>query len=99
MVNDPFADPMTQTAQGILQHVGIKTAYSKIYPAENPDYKAGAGQVAASGAQLVVMGTVDAPTVSAFITAFQRRSSRRSAPRTPPGSSSRTAGTPGCRTR
>ena len=73
MVNDPFADPMTQTAQGILQNVGIKTVYSKIYPAENPDYKAGADQVAASGAQLVVMGTVDVPTVSAFITAFQRQ--------------------------
>jgi len=73
MVNDPFADPMTQTAQGILQNVGVKTVYSKIYPAENPDYTAGADQVAASGAQLVVMGTVDVPTVSAFITAFQRQ--------------------------
>ena len=73
MVNDPFADPMVQTAQGILQKAGIRTVYSKVYPAENPDYKAGADQVAATGAQMVVLGSVDVPTVSAFITAFQQQ--------------------------
>ncbi len=73
MVNDPFADPMTQTAQAILQHAGVKTVYAHIFPAENPDYKAGADQVAATGAQAVIMGTVDVPTVSAFITAFQQQ--------------------------
>jgi len=73
MVNDPFADPMTMTAQGILQKAGVKTVYSHVFPAENPDYKAGADQVAATGAQMVVMGTVDVPTVSAFITAFQQQ--------------------------
>ena len=55
-VNDPFADPMTETAQGILQKAGVKTVYSKVFPAENPDYKAGADQVAATGAQMVVHG-------------------------------------------
>jgi branched-chain amino acid transport system substrate-binding protein len=73
MVNDPFADPMVQTAQGILQKAGIKTVYSHIYPAENPDYKAGADQVAATGAQMVVLGSVDVPTVSAFIKAFMQQ--------------------------
>jgi branched-chain amino acid transport system substrate-binding protein len=73
MVNDPFADPMTQTAQSILSKAGVKTVYSHIFPAENPDYKAGADQVAATGAQMVIMGTVDVPTVSAFITAFQQQ--------------------------
>jgi len=72
-VNDPFADPMTATAQGILQKAGIKTVYSKVFPAENPDYKAGADAVAATGAQLVVLGTVDVPTVTAFITAFRQQ--------------------------
>jgi branched-chain amino acid transport system substrate-binding protein len=72
-VNDPFADPMTQTAQGILQKAGVRTVYSKVYPAENPDYKAGADNVAATGAQMVVLGTVDVPTVSAFITAFEQQ--------------------------
>ncbi len=73
MVNDPFADPMVQTAMGILQKAGIRTVYNHIYPVENPDYKAGADQVAATGAQMVVLGSVDVPTVSAFITAFQQQ--------------------------
>ena len=36
MVTDPFAVPMVQNAQKILQNAGIKTVYSKIFPAENP---------------------------------------------------------------
>ncbi|MFI5066661.1 MAG: amino acid ABC transporter substrate-binding protein [Streptosporangiales bacterium] len=72
-VNDPFADPMTEAAQSILQKAGIKTVYSKVFPAENPDYKAGADAVAATGAQLVVLGTVDVPTVTAFIQAFEQQ--------------------------
>jgi len=73
MVNDPFADPMVQTVQGILQKVGIKTVYSEIYPGASQDYKAGADAVAATRAQMVVLGSVDVPTVSAFITAFEQR--------------------------
>jgi branched-chain amino acid transport system substrate-binding protein len=73
MVNDPFADPMTQTAQDILQKAGVKTVYSKIFPAENPDYKAGADAVAATKAQLVILGTVDVPTVTSFIQAFEQQ--------------------------
>ena len=73
MVNDPFADPMTQTAQAILQKAGVKTVYSKIYPAENPDYKAGADAVAATNAQMVVLGAVDVPTSAAFIQAFEQQ--------------------------
>jgi branched-chain amino acid transport system substrate-binding protein len=73
MVNDPFADPMTQTAQAILQKAGVRTVYSKIYPAENPDFKAGADAVAATGAQMVVLGSVDVPTATAFIQAFEQQ--------------------------
>lgn len=73
MVNDPFADPMVQTAQSVLQKAGVRTVYSHIFPAENPDYKAGADQVAATHAQMVVMGSVDVPTVSAFMTAFRQQ--------------------------
>src|ERR1039458_10365600 len=72
-VNDPFADPMTEAAQAILQKTGIKTVYSKVYPAENPDYKAGADAVAATGAQMVVLGAVDVPTSSAFMQAFEQQ--------------------------
>jgi branched-chain amino acid transport system substrate-binding protein len=73
MVNDPFADPMAQTAQAILQKAGVKTVYSKVYPAENPDFKAGADAVAATGAQMVVLGAVDVPTSAAFIQAFEQQ--------------------------
>src|SRR5580704_4188827 len=73
MVNDPFADPMTETAQAILQKAGVKTVYSKVFPAENPDYKAGADAVAATNAQMVVLGAVDVPTSAAFIQAFQQQ--------------------------
>src|ERR1022692_249941 len=40
MANDPFADPPVQAAQKILQSAGIKTVYSKIFPAEVSQYKA-----------------------------------------------------------
>jgi branched-chain amino acid transport system substrate-binding protein len=72
-VNDPFADPMTESAQAILEKAGVKTVYSKVYPAENPDYKAGADAVAATGAQMVVLGSVDVPTATAFIQAFEQQ--------------------------
>jgi branched-chain amino acid transport system substrate-binding protein len=72
-VNDPFADPMTQNAEAVLSKAGIRTVYSKVYPAENPDYHAGADNVAATGAQMVVLGSVDVPTVNAFITAFEQQ--------------------------
>src|SRR5262249_35002495 len=85
MVNDPFADPMTQTAQAILQKAGVKTVYAHIFPAENPDYKAGADQVAATGAQLVILGTVDVPTVTAFMTAFAQHHSTQNTLAATPG--------------
>ena len=73
MTNDPFADPPVQTAQKLLEAAGIKTVYSKIFPAEVSAYKLAADQVAASGAQMVVLGSTDAPTVSAFMQAFEQQ--------------------------
>ena len=73
MANDPFADPPVQVAQQLLQQMGIKTVYSKIFPAEVSAYKVPADQVAASGAQMVILGSPDVPTVSAFITAFKQQ--------------------------
>jgi branched-chain amino acid transport system substrate-binding protein len=72
-VNDPFADPMTETAQAILQKAGVETVYSKVYPAENPNYKAGADAVAETNAQMVVLGSVDVPNTTAFIQAFEQQ--------------------------
>ncbi len=73
MANDPFADPPVQAAQAALSTLGVRTVYSKIFPEEVAGYKAPADQVAASGAQLVVLGSVDVPTVSAFVQAFEQQ--------------------------
>jgi branched-chain amino acid transport system substrate-binding protein len=73
MANDPFATPPVQLALSKLAPAGIRTAYEKIFPEEVADYKAPADDVAASGAQLVVLGSTDVPTVSAFMSAFEQQ--------------------------
>jgi branched-chain amino acid transport system substrate-binding protein len=54
----------------ILQGAGVKTVLNKVFPAEVSDYTAIAGQVASSGAEAVLLGSVDVPTVSAFVHTF-----------------------------
>jgi branched-chain amino acid transport system substrate-binding protein len=73
MEDDPFADPPVQLAQQKLQALGVKTVYSKIFPAETASYKPAADQVAATGAQAVVLGSPDVPTVAAFMQAFEQQ--------------------------
>jgi branched-chain amino acid transport system substrate-binding protein len=73
MVTDPFAVPMVQNAQAILQKAGVKTVYSKIFPAENPAYKAGADQIAALKPDMVVIGSPDVPGVQSVMQAFQQQ--------------------------
>jgi branched-chain amino acid transport system substrate-binding protein len=73
MADDPFADPPVQKTQATLQRAGIKTVYSKIFPAEVPDYAPAANNVASSGAQMVVLGSTDVPTVGAFMKAFEQQ--------------------------
>ncbi|HEY0719416.1 MAG TPA: amino acid ABC transporter substrate-binding protein [Streptosporangiaceae bacterium] len=73
MANDPFATPQVQRTQGQLQPLGVRAAYSRVFPEEVADYKAPADDVAASKAQAVVLGSTDVPTVSAFMTAFEQQ--------------------------
>ena len=73
MADDPFADPPVQLAQQRLQALGVKTVYSKIFPEEESSYKPAADQVAATGAQAVLLGSTDVPTVSAFMQAFEQQ--------------------------
>jgi len=73
MADDPFADPPVQLAQQKLQALGMKTVYSKIFPAETASYKPAADQVAATGAQAVLLGSTDVPTVAAFMQAFEQQ--------------------------
>jgi branched-chain amino acid transport system substrate-binding protein len=72
MASDPFADPPVETAQKALQAIGIRTVYSKVFPEEVSAYRAPAVQVAASNAQMVVLGSTDVPTVSTFMQAFEQ---------------------------
>jgi branched-chain amino acid transport system substrate-binding protein len=73
MAQDPFADPPVQLAETLLTSLGVKGVYTAPpFPEEVADYKAPADQVAASGAQLVVLGSTDVPTVQAFMQAFEQ---------------------------
>jgi branched-chain amino acid transport system substrate-binding protein len=69
-VDDPFTQPQIPVAQKILQAAGVKTVLSKVFPAEVTDFTPIASQVASTHADLVVLGAVDVPTVSAFTHAF-----------------------------
>ena len=73
IVNNPFTIPPEQRAQKQLEAAGVKTVYSKVLPEELPNAKSVADQVAASGAQAVFLGSVDVPTVAAFMKAFQQQ--------------------------
>ena len=73
MAQDPFADPPVQLAQTELQKLGVQTLYSNVFPEEVTSYKGPADQVAASGADLVVLGSTDVPTVQAFMQAFEQQ--------------------------
>jgi branched-chain amino acid transport system substrate-binding protein len=69
-VNDPFTQPQIPPAQAILQQAGVKTLSSKVFPAEVTDFTPIATQVASTKADVAVLGSVDVPTVSAFVHSF-----------------------------
>jgi branched-chain amino acid transport system substrate-binding protein len=69
--NDPFTQPVVQVAQKLIGK-SLKTVYNKVFPAEATDYTAIADAVAATKPQVVVLGSVDVPTVSAFMQAFEQ---------------------------
>ena len=71
--DDPFTQPQVDTARQLLEQEGIKTAIPEIvYPAETTDYNPIADKIIASGAQVVVVGTL-LPDVSAFIQRFKQQ--------------------------
>jgi branched-chain amino acid transport system substrate-binding protein len=73
MAQDPFADPPVQLAQTLLSNLGVRTVYSNIFTETESAYKAPAEAVAASGAQLVVLGSTDVPTVQTFMQVFEQQ--------------------------
>ena len=73
MAQDPFADPPVQLAQTLLSRLGVQTVYSQVFPEQVSAYKGPADQVAGTGASLVVLGSVDVPTVAAFMHEFEQQ--------------------------
>jgi branched-chain amino acid transport system substrate-binding protein len=73
VIDNPFTIPPEQRAMKQLESAGVKTAYYKVLPAEVPDFKSAADQVVASHAQAVLLGSVDVPTVAAFMQAFEQQ--------------------------
>jgi branched-chain amino acid transport system substrate-binding protein len=70
--DDPFTQPQVDTAKALFEKQGIKTASYQVYPAETTDYNPIADKIIASGAQVVVVGTL-LPDVSAFIQRFKQQ--------------------------
>jgi branched-chain amino acid transport system substrate-binding protein len=68
--NDPFTQPQLPPAEKIMAAAGIKTVYSTVFPAEVTDFTPIATQIASKKPDVVVLGSVDVPTVSAFVHTF-----------------------------
>jgi branched-chain amino acid transport system substrate-binding protein len=70
--DDPFTQPMIDRVRQLLEQGGVKTASYQVYPAETTDYTPIAQKVIASGAQLVVLGSM-LPDMIAFVQAFRQQ--------------------------
>jgi branched-chain amino acid transport system substrate-binding protein len=68
--DDPFTTPPVQLAQSKLEALGVQTVYSKVFPEEASSYKPQADIVAGKKPDIVVLGSIDVPTVSAFMAEF-----------------------------
>src|SRR5262249_60477381 len=66
-------DPAGAAAEGAAGTGGRQAPVLKVLPAELPNATSDANQVAASGAQAVLLGSVDVPTVAAFMKASQQQ--------------------------
>jgi branched-chain amino acid transport system substrate-binding protein len=69
-VNDPFTQPQIPVAESILTAAGVKNLGYTLFPAEVADYTPVATKMAGTKADVAVLGSVDVPTVSAFVHAF-----------------------------
>ena len=88
MVDDPFADPPVEVAQDTLAKAGVSTVYDNsgqpgstaklLEPNSSgtvpgPVLTAAADKVIAANPQIVVIGSVDVPTVSGILNEFKRQ--------------------------
>lgn len=70
--DDPFTQPQVDTAKQYLEQAGVKTVSYQVYPAETTDYTPIAQKMIASGAQVIVTGTL-LPDIVAYIQAFKQQ--------------------------
>src|SRR5947209_2181235 len=70
--DDPFTQPQVDTARKLLEQGGVKTVSSQVYPSETTDYTPIAQKMIASGAQVIVTGTL-LPDIVAYIQAFKQQ--------------------------
>ena len=74
MAQDPFADPPVQLAQTLLSKLGVKTVYNQApSPRRLRTTRPRPTRWPATGADLVVLGSTDVPTVAAFMQAFEQQ--------------------------
>lgn len=66
-----FTSSQFPVARKILSQAGVKTVYTKVFPTETTDYTPLADAVAASKAQVMLLGSVEATTVAAFMDDFE----------------------------
>ncbi len=74
-VDDPFADPPVTTTMNLLHAAGVKTVYQNSAhpadPASRKQIQAAANQVTSQRPDIVVIGSVDLPSLLIFVHAFQ----------------------------
>lgn len=68
-MDDPFIKPSTDGARNYLNQHGFPSAVNKVYPLETTDFTPIASAIVASGAKVVVLGTMP-PDGYAFIQSF-----------------------------
>lgn len=56
--DDPFARPVIESMQKQLEALGVKTVYSKVYPADTSNFQTTASAIAAKKPDLVAQGAV-----------------------------------------
>lgn len=66
-----FTSSQFPVARSILEKAGVKTVYTNTFPTETTDFTPIADAMAASHAQVALIGSVDVPTVSAFMQVFE----------------------------
>jgi branched-chain amino acid transport system substrate-binding protein len=68
--NDPFDQPETEGAKPVMQAAGIKTVYDNSFPQEVADYAPIADAIAATHAQVVILGAGDLSVLGPFMHAW-----------------------------